>query len=407
MIRDLPLISGTDMVFPELKSPDDFDAILYNAKTLRPWLAMQSEAIENARKLPADVVDALIKAGAFRMNMPLIWGGPELTSMQQVEVIEQLSRGDTSVGWCVMIGCDSGIYSGFLDDSVARDLYPHLDMIQAGWVYPVGRAEEINGGYRVSGQWMFCSGSSHADMIAAGCTVFRNGEPVIGAAGLPEWRLVIAPRSHWRINDTWHTTGLKGTASNDYTTMEESMVIPREHTFSFLEPKREGVLWQRPDTILRKMSGIPLGLARRTIDDVTELMLTKTGRSGVGSYREIPRTQSAIADAEMMLGRARSYVFSSLETQWRKLEANRPLSNQERADVWLSRLNAFQTARQITALMYDTLGGDAIYSKKSTLDRGLRDAITMCQHIVGQRKELENVGAMLLEAEKRPSSPML
>jgi indole-3-acetate monooxygenase len=407
MIRDLFLNSVTDMVFPELKSPDDFDAIFYNAKVLRPWLAMQSEGIESARKLPEVVVDALIEAGAFRMNMPRIWGGPELTSMQQVEVIEQLSRGDSSAGWCVRICCDSGIYSGFLDDSVARNLYPHLDMIQAGWVYPVGRAEEINGGYRVSGQWKFCSGSSHADTIAAGCTVFRNGEPVIGPAGLPEWRLVIAPRSHWRIIDTWHTTGLKGTASNDYTTMEESMVIPREHTFSFLEPKREGVLWRRPDTLLRKMSGIPLGLARRTIDEVAELMQTKTDRMGVNSYRDIPRIQSAIADAEMMLGRARSYVFSSLETQWRKLETDRPLTNQERADVWLSRLNAFQTARQITSLMYDTLGGDAIYTRESTLDRGLRDATTMCQHVVGQRKELENVGAMLLDAEKRPSSPML
>lgn len=407
MIRDLLLRSGTDMVFPELKSPDDFDSILSNAKTLRPWLAMQSESIESARKLPEGVVDLLIAAGAFRMNMPRIWGGPELTSMEQVEVIEQLSRGDTSVGWCVMIGCDSGIYSGLLDDSVARDLYPHLDMIQAGWVYPVGRAEEIDGGYRVSGQWMFCSGSSHADMIAAGCTVYRNGEPVIGAAGLPEWRLVIAPRSHWRISDTWHTTGLKGTASNDYTTMEESIVIPREHTFSFLEPKRDGILWQRPDTLLRKMSGIPLGLARRTIDDVTELMHTKVGRQGVGHYREIPRIQSAIADAEMMLGSARSYVFSALETQWRKQEDGGSLTNQERADVWLSRLNAFQSARRITVLMYDTLGGDAIYTRKSALDRGLRDATTMCQHIVGQRKELENVGAMLLEAEQRPSSPML
>ena len=407
MIRDLLTISGTDMEFPDLKSPDNFDAILYNAKTLRPWLSMQSEAIEDARKLPEVVVDALITAGAFRMIMPQSWGGPELTSMEQLEVIEQLSRGDASVGWCVMIGCDSGFYSGFLDDTVARNLYPHLDMVQAGWVYPVGKAEEIGGGYRVSGNWSFCSGSSHADMIAAGCTVYRNGEPVIGHAGLPEWRLVIAPKSHWKISDTWYTTGLKGTASNDYTTMEDSMVIPREHTFSFLEPNREGVLWRRPDTLLRKMSGIPLGLARRTIDDVSELMLTKKDRLGASSYRANPRIQSAIADAEMLLGRARSYVFSSLEVQWKKLEKQEPLNHKERADVWLSRLNAFQAARQITSLMYDTIGGEAIYTARSSLDRGFRDATTMCQHIVGQRKELENVGAMLLDAQTRPSSPML
>lgn len=360
-----------------------------------------------ARQLPADVVDLLKAAGAFRMNMPRTWNGPELTSMQQVEIIEELSRGDASAGWCVMIGCDSGLYSGYLEDSVARELYPQLDMVQAGWVYPVGRAEEVEGGYKVSGSWLFCSGSTHADMIAAGCTVFKDGEPVIGPLGLPEWRLMIAPSHNWRISDTWHTTGLKGTASNDYTTKEDSLIVPREHSFSFLEPKREGLLWQRADTLLRKMSGIPLGLSRRAIDEVVTLMSTKQDRLGNNSYSENPRIQSAIADAEMILGRARSYVFHSLEAQWRRLEKGEPMTKRERGDVWLSRLNAFQSARDITRLLYDTVGGDAIYAKKSVLDRSLRDAITMCQHIVGQRKELQNVGALLLDSETKATSPML
>ena len=392
---------------PALENPVSFAAIYSNACSLVPWLAARSDDIESGRQLTASVVDALRTAGMFRMNMPGIWGGPELNSIQQVEVIEQLARGDASVAWCVMIGCDSGIYSGYLDDAVARDLYPHLDMIQAGWVYPVGRAEEIDGGYRVSGNWMFCSGSSHADMIAAGCTVYRDGEPVMTELGMPEWRLVLAPRSHWLIRDTWHTTGLRGTASNDYTTLEDDLIVPRNHSFSFLEPRRQGTLWSSPDTILRKMSGIPLGLARRVIDDVVGILETKSGRLGQPSYTGNPRIQSALADAEMMLGRARAYVFHSLEAQWGKLECGQPLTHHERADVWLSRLNAFQTARQIAQSMYDTIGGDAIYASKSRLDRSLRDATTMCQHIVGQRKELENVGALLLDADSKPVSPML
>jgi alkylation response protein AidB-like acyl-CoA dehydrogenase len=395
------------MNVPELLEPNDFDAILSNARTLRPWIAEKADVIEEQRCLPEEVVDALIQAGAFRMNMPRIWGGPQLTSMEQVLVIEELSRGDASVGWCVMIGCDSGIYSGYLDDATARNLYPHLDMVQAGWVYPVGRAEEVNGGYKVSGNWMFCSGSTHADMIAAGCTVYRNGEPVIGAAGLPEWRLVLAPKAHWQFTDVWHTTGLKGTASNDYTTVEDYLVVPREHTFSFLEPRREGELWQKPDTILRKMSGIPLGLSRRLIDDVVELMMGKTDRMGIPSYRNNARIQSAVADAELILGRARSYVYQSLDAQWRCLEQNTPLSKNERGDVWLSRLNAFQAAREIASMFYDTVGADAIYTKKSVLDRAIRDTNTMCQHVVGQKKGLEDVGALLLDAVDGPGSPML
>lgn len=391
----------------QLQPPENFQAILANAKTLRPFLVEKSASIEVARRLPDDVVEALIDGGLFRMNMPRSWSGPELTSMEQVEVVEQISRGDASAGWCVVTGCDSGVYAGYLDDEVARNLYPHLDMIQAGWVYPIGRADEIDGGYEVSGQWSFCSGSGHADLVVAGCTVYRNGQPLIGAAGLPEWRLVLAPKSHWKMEDNWHTTGLKGTASVDYTTMETSMLIPKAHTFSFLEPKREGTLWRQPDTILRKMSGVPLGLARRLIDDTTDMIRTRKDRLGVRSYQDNSHVKSAIAEAEMMLGSARSYVYAALEDQWRSLEADQPLSVKQRSDVWLSRFNAFQRAYDIARLLYDTVGAQAIYTGKTSLDRGLRDAATMCQHIVGQRREMEKVGGLLLGVEQGAISPML
>ncbi len=394
-----------EMAVPTLESPDSFDEIKSNALRLRDWLGTRSEDIEAARQLPGDVVDVLREAGMFRLNMPKSWGGPELTSPQQVEVIEALSRGDASVGWCVMIGCDSGIYSGYLEDRVARDLYPHLDMVQAGWVQPAGRADEVADGYKVSGQWMFCSGSTHADLVAAGVTVYKDGEPKLGPSGMPEWRLVIAPRNHWRFEDTWHTTGLRGTASQHYTTHEDYLVIPREHSFSFLEPRREGLLWKRPDTLLRKMSGIPLGLSRQLIDEATDIMKNKEDKRAGALYRENPRIQAAVAEAEMVLGRARAYVYDSLECQWAHLENDTEPNQQERANVWLSRVNAFQAARQIANSLYDVIGGDAIYSRQSLADRGLRDATTMCQHVVGQMRGLEDVGALLLDAKTQ--SPMV
>ena len=109
----------------------------------------------------------------------------------------------------------------------------------------------------------------------------------------------------------------------------------------------------------------------------------------------------------MRLGAARSYVFSSLEVQWQKIEQGKALSKKERVDVWASRLNAFQTARDVVRLLYDTVGGSAIYTnslqKKRPLDRALRDTQTMCQHLVGQYKTLEMSGALLLgESDTSP-----
>ena len=378
--------------------PLTVDEIRRRVRVLAADIRQRNLAAEfdELRKLPVDIVDGLRHAGVFRMNMPRSWGGPELTSMEQVEVIEELSRADGSVGWCSFIWCDSGLYSGYLDDSVARALYPRLDMAQSGWVYPANPAVVEAGGYRVSGRWIFGSGSNHCDMLAAGCMVIENGQPRLSANGQPEWRVLLAPRDAFEIEDTWYTTGLRGTGSNDY--VAKDLYVPHEHSFLFTEAKREGTLWTRPDTFLRKMSGVPLGIARDAIDSAIAVLEGKVDRLSQQPYREMRDIQRAIAEAEATLGAARAYVFASLETQWAKLERHQPLTPAERAAPLLSRQHAFQAARQVTQQIYDVIGGAAIYAQ-NPFDRHLRDMFTACQHIVAQRKSIEPAGALLLGGE--------
>jgi indole-3-acetate monooxygenase len=380
--------------------------IYANARALSGYLKEKAAEIDEARRLPADVVARVREAGLFRLTMPRIWGGPEFSSIEQVEVIEELSRANSAVGWCVMIGCDSGIYSGYLDDDAGRKLYPHLDMSTAGWVWPAGRADRVDGGYRLSGQWMFGSGITHADVVSAGCIVHENGAMARDASGMPNWRIMLAPSSAFEIQDTWHTTGLRGTGSNDYRASD--LFIPQQYSFSFLEQaKRDGPLWRRNNTILTKGAGVPLGVTRSTIDLFREIIQGKIEIPSGRLYKNLIRVQSAIADAEMLLGAARSYSFASIERYWKKLEKNEPPTAQERADIWLSNINVFQSSRQVIRMLFDTVGGSAIYSRKSAFDCALRDAETWCQHIIGQRRTLEMVGAMLLKSDDARISPLL
>lgn len=398
--------SPTAEAAPTPADPLDAQTILANATALAPWLRSRADRIEEARRLPDDVVAALRAAGAFRLCMPERWGGPELTSMQQVEVIEAIARGDASAAWCTMIGCDSGLYSAWLDEAVAREMYPRLDMVQAGWVYPIGTAEVIDGGYRVSGDWMFGSGCQHSDWLAGGCWVTDGGEQVIRPDGFPEWRIMIARRDEWEILDTWRTTGLRGTGSTDYRCRD--MVVPAERTFSFWDaPQRPGTLYRGRDALLRKMSGIPLGMARAAIDDAVAILETKLERPLNVPYRTMPRVQTGIARAEALLGSARAYVFEALGAQWSALEDGREPTPKERADVWLSRTNCFQSAREVTRIVYDLIGGGAVYAERGPFDRYLRDAETMCQHVVGQEKGYETVGAMLFDPAGAAAHPLL
>jgi alkylation response protein AidB-like acyl-CoA dehydrogenase len=369
--------------------------IVRNARALAAAIRPRSDEIERARRLPHDVVQMMRDAGVFRMNMPRSWGGPEMTPMQQNEVIEELSRADASVGWCAMIGSDSGLYSAYLDQGVAREMFPRVDMIMAGLVYPVGRAERVPGGYRVTGRWSFGSGCTHCDWLAAGCLVYDGGRPLMADGDLPEWRIVIAPPSSYRIHETWATTGLGGTGSHDYEARD--LFVPAERTFTFRdESRRPGPLYRRPDAFLRKMPGIPLGVARAAIDYVIGTARKKFDMPAMVPYGEVPRVQAAVAEAEARLGAARAYVLESLAVHWARLEAGEEPTAHERSAVMLARMNAFQASRDVVSRMYDTVGGTAVYSDKTPLDRCLRDVTTMCQHTMGQGKVREWVGRLLL-----------
>src|SRR5690348_4781294 len=88
---------------------------------LAPVIRDRAPECEQLRRLPADLAERLRAAGAFRLAMPAEWGGPDLSPAQQTEIVEQVSRVDAAVGWCVMIGMDSGIYARYLPAETARE----------------------------------------------------------------------------------------------------------------------------------------------------------------------------------------------------------------------------------------------------------------------------------------------
>src|SRR5689334_18733461 len=131
--------------------------ILEAVHALAPQIRAAAEEIEQGRRLPLHLVQAMRQAGVFRMPMPRAWGGPEVDPVTQIRIVEELATADPSVGWCAMIGSDVGFFSAFLDDAVGRALYPDLDLVTGSSTRPTGRAIVVDGGYRVGGHWQFRS----------------------------------------------------------------------------------------------------------------------------------------------------------------------------------------------------------------------------------------------------------
>src|SRR5215813_9961321 len=104
----------------------DDSPVLHAAIGLAEQIRGASDEIERGRRIPPGIAEAMKNAGVFGMAMPRDWGGPELDPLTQFRVIEALAMADGSVGWCAMIGCDGGYVSAFLDQDVARAMYPDV-----------------------------------------------------------------------------------------------------------------------------------------------------------------------------------------------------------------------------------------------------------------------------------------
>jgi alkylation response protein AidB-like acyl-CoA dehydrogenase len=53
----------------------------------------EADRIEASRRLPEDLARELAHAGFFRIFLPKVYGGLDLTPMEAMEVYEELARG--------------------------------------------------------------------------------------------------------------------------------------------------------------------------------------------------------------------------------------------------------------------------------------------------------------------------
>jgi alkylation response protein AidB-like acyl-CoA dehydrogenase len=297
-----------------------------------------------------------------------------------------------------VIGANTGIYANFIDQATAKDMFAGPDTITAGLLQPSGRAERVPGGYRLTGRWPFGSGIDHADWVTSGAFVFQDGEPYASPDGSNphESRQFMVPRSQVELIDNWHTTGLCGSGSCDYTITD--VFVPEEHTYTFGVVHGRPSPLAQPDAFTRAMCGVPLGVARAALDHARELATGRIDRMTGTAWADSFRAQTTLALCEADFNAARAGVYGSMTRQWEVLAAGGTLDDltpDERAASPLAWLHAFRMSRSIVNRLYDLLQTWSI-NRSSPMDRWLRDTTTMCQHLIAQDRILQSAGAYLV-----------
>src|SRR6478736_7484076 len=178
----------------------DMDRAADELAALARRLAPEAERL---RRLPEELVDGLRASGLFRAGAPATTGAAEAPPALTLRLAETVARGDASAGWCVSIAATSSLLAGWLGPEGLAEVFGDPDHVAAGVWAPRGAARRVDGGYRVSGRWSFCSGITHADYLFGGCVVDADRD----GGGIP--RVLAIPVTEMQIVDTWHTSGLR------------------------------------------------------------------------------------------------------------------------------------------------------------------------------------------------------
>jgi indole-3-acetate monooxygenase len=217
--------------------------------------------------LPEDLTRELARAGFFRIFLPAVYGGLDLTPLEAMEVYEELARADASVAWCVWNG-NVNWTTAQLSKEVARATFANSDVILANSTRPSGQAVVVDDGYRVSGRWSLVSGCQLSTWVILMCIVHKNGRPSLTPSGAPESRFMLCPTADCEIIDTWTVGGLRGTGSHDV--VARDLFVPVRYASFFTDPiVLPGPRYQFPFTpasllaSARSRSALPEARSRR------------------------------------------------------------------------------------------------------------------------------------------------
>jgi alkylation response protein AidB-like acyl-CoA dehydrogenase len=317
-------------------------------------------------------------------------------------MVEEAAYADGSIGWCAMIGGCYSTFAGLLPPEGAREIYGDVCTISAGAFRPSGAARPVQGGFQVSGRWQLGSGSSHADWFLGGCMIANNADGASTPAGRGAARLMFFPASAVEVIDTWNATGLRGTASHDYSVRD--LFVPAHRTMWFSDPPTiDRALYRMPVVGLfaAYVAAVPLGIGRHALDAFRALAASKTSGTSQAPLASKPLAQANFGRAEAIITASRSSLVYAVEHMWEKVQGGQRPTLADHRSLWVSATYAAQSALDATEMLYATAGSSSVYAL-CPLDRCLRDARTAVQHVVLQETNFEHFGRELLAPHHEP-----
>jgi alkylation response protein AidB-like acyl-CoA dehydrogenase len=357
------------------------------------------------RRLGDKTVQAIVDAGLHRMLLPPALGGGGVCWRESLPMVEALSRLDGSTGWNTSIWVQTPALAMTLADDSARDAVLADDALcSASLNWFNLRARRVDGGYLFDGKATFLSGSSHARWLSLGGWLQDDAGKPQFEDGAPAVIRCIVPMASVPVEDTWHVSGLRATASND--AVVDGLFVA-DGFVSDVAKGREALLADPANHVpLASRFGAPfayagLGIALGALDALGEVAADRVALGTSASLRDRVDVQIDVARARALVESGRAFVEHTWDTALAKVAAGERITLEDQALLRLSYVTAAENAATATDLVRRTAGSAGIY-ESDRIERCWRDAHVVPAHAMVSGRNLAQVGRVLLGLDPLP-----
>lgn len=349
-----------------------------------------------ARRLPAETIQALKDSGFMRALLPISSGGLEATPQEFFAAQIALAERDMSTAWAGGIIAVHAYQLALMDQKARDTVYADSpDVCISSSYNPMGaKCEAADGGVMVSGRWGWSSGTDHCSWCLLGGIIPEEG-----------YRTFLIPKSDYVVEDTWYSMGLEGTGSNDIV-IENSVFVPDHMSHKQMDGfncwnEQENPMYSIPwaQLFIRVVTAPAIGAVKRALKLFAE---TRSGASTDPTKDAAdPDVLRRVAEADQLVEEAEALMFRNFDRMMEAVQNKHEIPMLSRVRYRYQASMVIDNMMKAIDLLFDVAGGRSVYAG-AELQNIWKDIHIARAHVANNPVGFaRNLGNMVLGGENK------
>jgi alkylation response protein AidB-like acyl-CoA dehydrogenase len=343
----------------------------------------------------------MLDAGVFRAWVPRALGGLEMDPVSAMRLFEGLAQADGSAGWVASNSVNATVSFQAFPEAGAREVFADPRALIAIAGFPPGTAIPVDGGYRVSGQWISASGCHYATTILTGALIMDGETPRTGPDGNPVLMFVALQPADVEIVENWNTLGMRATGSHDL--RAQDVFVPERRAAilgptSFAEPNAAfgGPLYRIGLWLdMLRIAATAVGIARASLEAFLDLAQNKLPTGSQTPLADQPVVQDQAARAQARIEAGRATVHQATADAWASVQGGERITGDRGISLGLATSFGVELAVQAVDIIQGVAGSSG-FRAEQPFERYFRDLHTLNQHLLASAARYASLGKMLL-----------